>query len=181
MNLHRWFESIFVKKPFRIPRSVVSNPEVNIKALEDLNLRISQTLNELCNKPKEPTQEESIVWLADLITELWRIRRRTIDPATQQPLEQMKPISRRLESIFEILNQEGIEIVDRVNRKYDVGFVEKVLTHEKRDNLSYPIISETVKPTIFYKNQLLQRGEIIVAIPEQTNLNEVKNHEPFDH
>jgi hypothetical protein len=104
--------------------------------------------------------------LMALATQVWRARSRIIDPETGEPREEMRRIHRHIEGAFESLSQIGLTINDWVNQPYDPGLPVKVLTFQPTPDLQRDIVLEAVRPTVIWKDRLLQMGEVIVGIPE---------------
>jgi hypothetical protein len=59
----------------------------------------------------------------------------------------------------------GLTMNDWVNQPYDAGLPVKVLTFQPTPGLSRDTILEAVRPTVIWKDRLLQLGEVIVGIP----------------
>jgi hypothetical protein len=103
--------------------------------------------------------------LANLATGLWRMKRNMTKPATDEPLDEVRKAYRHLVSTWDLLVQEGIEIKDFTNEPFSAGMMLKVISHEPTNGLSRETIIETVKPTIFYRGEPIQIGEVIIGIP----------------
>lgn len=106
--------------------------------------------------------------LAALATQVWRARMRIIDPETGEPREEMRRIHRHIEGAFEAFSQLGLVINDWVKQPYDAGLPVKVLTFQPTPDLQRDTVLEAVRPTVIWKDRLLQMGEIIVGIPQNT-------------
>jgi hypothetical protein len=103
--------------------------------------------------------------LGTLATQVWRARSRIIDPATGEPREEMKRVHRHVEGALEVLKQLGLTMNDWVNQPYDAGLPVKVLTFQPTPGLARDTILEAVRPTVIWKDRLLQMGEVVVGIP----------------
>lgn len=106
--------------------------------------------------------------LANLATQVWRARMRIVDPATGEPREEMRRVFRHVEGANEVLAQMGIVINDWVKQPYDAGLPVKVLTFQPTTEVQRDTVLEAVRPTVIWKDQLLQMGEVIVGIPPST-------------
>ncbi len=106
--------------------------------------------------------------LAGLATQVWRVRTRIIDPETGQPREEMRRIHRHIEAAFEVFTQMGFTINDWLSQPYDTGLPVKVLTFQPTPDLTRDTVLEAVRPTVMWKERLLQMGEVIVGIPLST-------------
>ena len=106
--------------------------------------------------------------LAGLATQVWRARNRIIDPETGEPREEMRRIHRHIEGAFDAFSQMGLTINDWTKQPYDAGLPVKVLTFQPTPDLQRDTVLEAVRPTVMWKDQLLQMGEVIVGIPSNT-------------
>jgi hypothetical protein len=104
-------------------------------------------------------------FLADVGTGLWRIRNKMVKPGTNEPLEEMRRVYRHLESTLNILIEAGLEIQDHTDTPYDPGMSLRVLTFQPTERVDRETVIETIKPTIYYKGQSIQLGEVIVGTP----------------
>lgn len=117
---------------------------------------------------------ELIKLISDMSSNVWRIRQKVVDATTGEPIEEFRKIQRPVDKIFSLLEEMGIQVIDRTNQKYITGMNERVLTFEPDSRFTCEVIIETVKPTIIYREKVLQQGEIIVGIPQN------KHHSDID-
>lgn len=103
--------------------------------------------------------------LADLGTGLWRLRQKMLKPGTTQPLEEMRKPYRHFESVWDALSQAGIAIHDYTDRPFDQGLSLKVIAYQPTPGLNRERIIETVKPSIYLQDTMIQMGEVIVGTP----------------
>jgi hypothetical protein len=106
--------------------------------------------------------------MASLATQVWRARSRIIDPATGEPREEMRRVHRHVEGAFESLAEMGLVINDWMNQPYDSGLPVKVLTFQPASDVQRDTVLEATRPTVIWKERLLQMGEVIVGIPQST-------------
>jgi hypothetical protein len=90
---------------------------------------------------------------------------KTVDPATGEPREEMRRVHRHIEGALEVLKQMGLTINDWVNQPYDAGLPVKVLAFQPAPGVERDTILETVRPTVMWKNRLVQLGEVVVGTP----------------
>jgi len=105
--------------------------------------------------------------LVPLAVELWRLDKRLVklegarqDPAIQALFDQVRRIR-------EILESAKVEIRDHTGASYADGTSLKVLAFEETKEImpGQMRVLETVKPTILWTGQIIERGEVIVGIP----------------
>lgn len=107
--------------------------------------------------------------LADLGTNVWRLQQKMLEPGTDRPLTEMRRVYRHVEAMWAALKQQGIEIQDPVGHVVPDGGVYglKVLACQPTPGIAREKVLETVKPAIRYKEQVIQMGEVILAVPEK--------------
>jgi hypothetical protein len=105
-------------------------------------------------------------FFARLATGLWRIRQKMVKPGTNEPSDDLRIAFRHLDSTWDLLIEEGIEIKDFANQPFNAGMMLKVISHEPTPGLRRDMIIETIKPTVFYKGEPIQIGEVIIGTPE---------------
>jgi hypothetical protein len=87
-------------------------------------------------------------------------------PGTDRPLDEMRRAYRHLESTWDALAQAGVEIIDHTGAPFDAGLAIKVLAYQPMPDLTRERVLETLKPSVYFKGERLQMGEVIVATPE---------------
>lgn len=156
-------KQIFYPKEFRIQKKPTTS-EGEIEA-------ILTWINKKDKEDQQPDSSWSVNLLMEVLnlltetaTEVWRARRKLIAPGTvDQPINEMKPIYRPLDSAYQSLHQAGLKVYDLTNQPYVPGMIEKVLAFEPTQGFTRDVIKETIKPTIYFQDQLMQVGEVIVG------------------
>ncbi len=97
-------------------------------------------------------------------TNFWRLQRRLT--AGGEAPQEMKRILRDVEAMDDALNQAGIEVKDHTGEKYVDGMALKVIVRQPAPGIECETVIETIKPTIYIGDNLIQRGEVIVGVPE---------------
>ena len=103
--------------------------------------------------------------LADLATGLWRLRQRFLDEAGQPQGALRRPL-RDVDMLLSRLREEEIEIQDHTGQAYDPSLSLRVAAFQPMAGVERDRIVETLKPTVYHRQQRIQVGEVIVAIPE---------------
>jgi len=157
-NLRQWLR---YPQEFRVGTKKYLELAEPLKILTD-SLRHSPISLQMVSE----NEEKLIVMAADIGTLVWRIQKRL---ATIGELpKQLQRLSRDVESTWDALTQRGIEIKDHTGRDYDGGMTLRVITSQPVAGLVRRQIIETLKPTIFYRDRIIQMGEVIVGVPEET-------------
>jgi hypothetical protein len=104
--------------------------------------------------------------LGDLATNLWRLRQRLL---TGEPVEPVRRCLREVEAMWDRLGEEQIEIQDHTGTLYDPSLSLRVAAFQPTVGLEQDRIVETLKPTVYWRQQRIQIGEVIVGIPGPAN------------
>lgn len=102
--------------------------------------------------------------LAALATNLWRAKKRMTDLRGQVAAEHKK-IFRPIESAISSLEDLGVKIVDHAGETFDPGMAIRAVSFKPNKGISRPTICETLKPSIFIKDKLVQQGDVVVDEP----------------
>jgi len=111
----------------------------------------------------DSTGHISLKQLADLATACWRVRKRALKAA--QSTGESPRIIRELDAMLESFQAIGVEIKDYTDETFDYGLPLKVITTQPVAGLLKEKVSETIKPTVFWKENLIQIGEVIIETP----------------
>jgi hypothetical protein len=157
----------------RDPRKQVRFPELPVDEALTALRRLEVTLREQeaaaaapsKAEPKTDDSEALASAFGGLATQVWRAMGKTLDPATGEPREDMKRVHRHIEGALDVLKQMGLTINDWANQPYDAGLPVKVLTFQPSPGVSCDTILETVRPTVMWKDRLVQIGEVVVGTP----------------
>jgi hypothetical protein len=132
------------------------------------------TQDNVVNTPAEPTghgdaggttQRISGKEIADIVTQAWRARVKMIDPASREVREDMKRIIRHVEAILSSCAAMGFELKDHTGDGFDYGLPLRVVGTQPTSGLARETVLETLKPTIYWRNHIIQQGEVIVGTP----------------
>ena len=119
---------------------------------------------------KSEKEEELLDMAVDVGTLVWRIQQR-LSAASELPTE-LRRVSRDLESTWDALTQRGIEIKDHTGQDYAPGMALRVITSQPVAGLTRQQIIETLKPTIYHRDRIIQMADVIVGVPEETEVSE---------
>jgi hypothetical protein len=157
----------------RDPRKQVRFPELPVDEALTALRRVEAALHEkqaapaatASPGPEADDPEGLAAAFGGLATQVWRAMGKTVDPVTGEPREEMKRIHRHIEGALDMLKQMGLTINDWVNQPYDAGLPVKVLTFQPAPGVTRDTILETVRPTVMWRNRLVQTGEVVVGTP----------------
>ena len=163
----------------RDPRRLARLPAVPVDRAMDELLRWQTASREepapveLAAPAAPPTSTEPIAdalgsALGDLATHVWRAKNKMVDAKTGLPHEEMKRAYRHVEAAIEALVQLEVTTQDWLHQSYDAGLPVKVLTFQPTPGLTRDTVVEAIRPAVIWRNQLLQLGEVVVGIPENS-------------
>ncbi|HXC02937.1 MAG TPA: hypothetical protein VNU49_09840 [Opitutaceae bacterium] len=151
----------------RDPRRIVRFPEAPLdQALAEWE-KIQSTP---APAPPAAAPAPALDQIAAIATHVWRAKNKLIDPESGQPREETKRTYRHIESTLDALAQMGVVIRDQLNEPYDPGLPVNVLTFQPMSGLSRDTIVEVLRPTIIWRERVLQVGEVIVGTPESSSV-----------
>jgi len=158
----------------RDPRKQVRFPELPVDEALTALRRLQAALRaepkppaaaEIARRPEAESFDELSPALGGLATQVWRAIGKTVDPATGEPREEMKRVHRHIEGALDVLKQMGLSMNDWVKQPYDAGLPVKVLSFQPTPGLDRDTVLEAVRPTVIWKDRVLQLGEVVVGTP----------------
>ncbi|MFI7130715.1 nucleotide exchange factor GrpE [Nonomuraea sp. NPDC050153] len=99
--------------------------------------------------------------VAEVVTSIWRLDRRV----RRLPGE-TRAVTRYLEMAWDALTRAGITIQEHSNDPFDPGLAIEVLSYQPAPGLDRDRVVETIRPSIYLNDQVIQRGEVIVGTPD---------------
>jgi len=128
------------------------------------DLSISQNQKGVEYEKTEKIISESITTkdLMNLGIDVWRMEQRLNKIMQTIPETSQNLLKNSVQKIKRYLDKNDIEIVDYTNQKFNEGRNLDILAVEKSSNILESIIKETKEPTILYKNQVVNKGKVII-------------------
>jgi hypothetical protein len=103
--------------------------------------------------------------LAEVATGGWRLRQRLGPSDGDLSAAECRRLRRDVEALWDVLMQAGIEVHDHCGARYEPGLGLQVLAVQPACGLDGERILETIKPTVYYRGEWLQTGEVVVGTP----------------
>jgi len=128
-------------------------------------IELMKLVNTEQNKPK-PLSEKAV---CELCTNLWRLDRKLRDPESSEFPEDLRLPGKYLQSIRDELRDAGYVFRDHTAERMPEKGISglKEIAFEQQVGIDHPIVLETVKPTVTYKDKVIQMGEVIVGLPKR--------------
>ena len=145
--------------------------EVIVNYLKEQNQKYAPVSSPVTTSPTGDTSffQEQMELIADISTGLWRLQQRLINPDTGQPLEESRRAYRHFQSVWDAIHEAGFIIQDHTGEPFNARQMLKVITYEQKPGIDREIVSETIKPSVYYHKEgqdtMIQMGEVIVATP----------------
>ncbi|MGH4023071.1 MAG: hypothetical protein ACRDRV_00630 [Pseudonocardiaceae bacterium] len=102
--------------------------------------------------------------LAGVVTSMWRAQRKV---ESEEPVGPMRQVGRHVQAAWDSLDRIGVKVLDHDGEPFDSGLSLEALAIQPHPGLHRETVIETVKPTIYRNEQLIQMGQVIVGTPEK--------------
>lgn len=102
-------------------------------------------------------------------TNVWRARNEMLNLQASQFSEELKQLELLIDAIYLSLTEFGIVVHDHTGNEYDES--QQLLVHNTKPTpgLDTNRVCETLLPSVYWNNRLLQIGEVNVATPMDSN------------
>ena len=100
--------------------------------------------------------------IVELAVEVWRMNNRLmkVEGLTET---QQRGFDSSLQKFGKFLDRYDVKIIDHTGEKYNEGMNVDVLSYEKDPNVRFPMIKETIEPSVTCKGHIIKKGKIIVV------------------
>jgi len=128
---------------------------------EELFSKINQSLKFSLEPMSEiPLGVEEMV---DLATEIWRVEQRLTKISDVIPEIHKKGLDNSILRFKKYLQKYDVEVQDYTGQKYNDGLNFDILSREQDPELEFPIIKETIEPTIICRGKIVKKAKVILA------------------
>ncbi len=109
--------------------------------------------------------------IAAIGTRVWRLRNEILKQAESPREASASYAANHLDALWEQLSDAGIEIRDHTGEAVPRRgvYMLKTVAHQPTDSIEHQRVIETLKPTIYFNDKILQVGEVIVGTPKPSN------------
>ncbi len=108
--------------------------------------------------------------MADIATNVWKAKSKMLDSGSGEVREEMKRVYRHVEGALENFRDIGLEVKDHTGDAFDYGLPLNVVTTQATQGITRESVIETIRPTIYWQQQVIQKGEVVIATPASANL-----------
>lgn len=109
--------------------------------------------------------EDLVKGIAAAASALWKLHARVERERQEQAFDPPKWLLRQLEGAQDALHAAGIEAKGHTGDKYVPGLAVNVIAFQPQAGITFDVIAETLKPSVFFRDGLIQPGEVIVSTP----------------
>lgn len=109
--------------------------------------------------------EDLVKGVAAAASAIWKLQARVERERREQPFDPPKWLLRQLEGAQDALHAAGIEAKGHTGDKYVPGLAVNVIAFQPQAGITFDVIAETLKPSVFFRDGLIQPGEVIVSTP----------------
>lgn len=104
--------------------------------------------------------------LAELATGVWRLRGKLDGARPDEDVTKLlRSVARQLDSMSDVLADAGVQVQSHTGELFDAGQSVEVIAFEASDAVHRETVAETVTPTVYVDDRMVQMGQIIVATP----------------
>jgi hypothetical protein len=103
--------------------------------------------------------------LSTVATAVWRAKTKLDSESRAELPDGLRNVPRHVQAAWDALAAGCVQIDDPTGQRYVPGMAVNVLTFQPMEGIGSEIIHETVKPSVYFDNRLIQRADVIVARP----------------
>ena len=108
---------------------------------------------------------EALKTLAATATAIWRVRSKFETGINAELPSELRHIPRHIQAAWDALAAGHIEVRDLTGERYVPGMAVNILAFQPLEGISSEIIHETIKPSIYFNDTLIQYADVIIARP----------------
>jgi hypothetical protein len=109
--------------------------------------------------------------IAAVATALWRVRTKLEAESKVVLPSELRHLPRHIESAWDALAAGGFEVQDHKGQLYVPGMAVNPVTYTPDPSVPPNTIVESLKPSLFWKDLLIQRADVILAAPADGSSN----------
>ena len=150
---------------FKIPPMEFRDKDQQIQKLLEVQQALIEELERASARLQNSWPEGLASNLAIIATNAWKARTKMMDGESGEPREEMRRVYRHIETMFDAFQQIGLQIKDHTGDSFDYGMPLTVITTQPTAGIAKERVIETIKPTIYWNETIIQTGEVVIATP----------------
>ena len=140
--------------------------EKQIRDTVEFVMTPTQTRHAEKSREDSSVAEVELKTLASIATYTWKAKSRLENAGGVEQSEVLKRVSGDIGRIWKVLVYDlGLEIKGHTGDFFDYGLPLKVVTTQPTAGITKERVIETIKPTIYWRNKIIQMGEVVIATP----------------
>jgi len=152
-------------KKFRIQVREIPNEEELIEKLSQMRLTPSEG-EDIAGDAYYVVAPQLVKALVEIATHIWKAKTRMVDSLSGEVRDEMKRVYGDIERIYKCFDELGIVIKDHTGETFDYGLPLKVIA-TKPMAVNQEVVTETLKPTIYWHDKIIQHGEVEIGTPNK--------------
>lgn len=152
-------------KKFRIQVREIPNEEELVEKLSQMRLTPSEAEG-IGGELHYVVAPQLVKALVEIATHVWKAKTRMVDGLSGEVRDEMKRVYGDIERIYKCFDELGIVIKDHTGETFDYGLPLKVIA-TKPMTVNEEVVTETLKPTIYWQDKIIQHGEVEIGTPSK--------------
>ncbi|WP_245685521.1 hypothetical protein [Streptomyces yerevanensis] len=112
---------------------------------------------------------------------IWRALRKLDQGAGPLSAAELRQVRRQVHASRQALADDGLEIQEHDGAPFDSGLSLEVLVFEEQPGLTREVVLETVRPSVYFRGERIQMGQVIVGRPAPEDALPVTDHAGDHH
>ncbi|WP_243740779.1 hypothetical protein [Streptomyces sp. 8K308] len=147
---------------FRVPRPLLSPVQA------DLVAEVLAEVETAGIADAGPEDDARAGRLAGAATGIWRALRKLDHGADTLSAADLRQVRRQVIASRQALADDGLEIQEHDGEPFDSGLSLEVLVFQEDPDLTGEVVLETVRPSVYFRGERIQMGQVIVGTPAGT-------------
>jgi hypothetical protein len=145
---------------FRVPRPLLEPVQADWAAAVLADVEAAEALAEQARTPQGAGTDA----LLGAALGMWRALRK-LDRQGPLSAADLRQVRRQVHAGRQALADDGLEIQEHDGLRFDSGQSLEVLVFEDRPELDHEVVLETVRPSVYFRGERIQMGQVIVGRP----------------
>ena len=141
------------------------NPEQIIKKLIEVQKELIDELEQARAGAHAGHHQGLESALGIIVTNAWKARAKMMDVNTGEPREDMRRVYRHIETMFVAIHTRGFQVKVQTGDHFDYGMPLALISTQPTPGIAKERVIETIKPTIYWNETIIQAGEVVIATP----------------
>lgn len=146
---------------FRVPRPLLAPDQAGWAAAVLAEAEVAEALAERARTP-EGAGTEALLGAA---IGIWRAQRKLDQGAGPLSAADLRQVRRQVHASRQALADDGLEIQEHDGMPFDSGQSLEALVFQDEPGLDREIVLETVRPSVYFRGERIQMGQVIVGRP----------------